>query len=684
MANILEQFIENNREIYILDDYVADADESYIGENGYNIKLTGDFNATTTYGDLQQDLLYDANIYIASGTFDPNYNIYHALYLDTIVISDQNYIVLRIYNPQNQNGIVFNGNDHLPTSSNIGGAWYSDNVGGFWRYPMEANVSTNIPIFDTYAKAQSYCEAATDPARKLALKQAINYRMGETPEGDEFEITNPWIHGTWTQYGVSTTGNIAYRNVRGKINSDGILAFYKIPYQSGDTALKYGIKSVAEFSALQYSVDGLNWQNVDSFPFTFFYRERVDEMGEFDFAYSFGFSRFTIWENEEDATDFIQGRKDIEEALNWPEISSGYPVFNPTGDELEETVFGENMTEGFFSQQYILNTTAIRDIANGLFDTSNGGIWDDIKRGVEMFGSNPIDCVMNLSFWPFDVSTIFNDISSQAYVYFGGYQFNFPSAGSSCYRIIHPNGYKSIATSQQIRRRFHSWRDFEPYTKLFIMLPYIGTYQLDLARYYDKTLEVRYYIDTRTNSVIAALIADGTLIDYFNGQMGVNMPITLTDFSAFANAQINTLLGAGGNAVNSFSNGLANVPAMASNAAGLAMGAAGVAVSGAAVGAKTVYGLSQNNINNFNKTKGGSTSMINAFLPQKVTLIWEMMEDCAPDNYGAMFGYPSMKSGKLINFSGFLKCQGVKLECNVATENERERLKQMLLSGIYI
>lgn len=76
--------------------------------------------------------------------------------------------------------------------------------------------------------------------------------------------------------------------------------------------------------------------------------------------------------------------------------------------------------------------------------------------------------------------------------------------------------------------------------------------------------------------------------------------------------------------------------------------------------------------------------MINQFLPQKVTLIWEMMEDCAPSNYGQMFGYPSMKAGILANFSGFLKCQAVKLECGIATERERERLKQMLLSGVYI
>ena len=538
--------------------------------------------------------------------------------------------------------------------------------------------STNIPIFDNVADANAYLTNGGD-----YIKKAVNYQYIEM-DGEDFEISNPWIHGSWTQYGVSTSGNIAYRNVRGKINPEGKLAFYKIPYSPEDTALKYGIKMSAIFSGLQYSVDGMNWQNTDVFPFDFFYRERENELGEFDFAYVFNFSRFTIWENEEDALDFLQGDKDIEEALNWPEISSGYPVFNPTGDSLEQTEFGHVYTEGFFSQQYILNSTAVREIANGLFDTQPQGIWESIKKGLEMFGADPIQAIMGLSYWPFPLASIFSHISSQNYVYFGGYQFNFQNAGSSCNRIIYPDGYKTIASTQMIKRRFHSWRDFEPYTKLYIMLPYIGTYQLDLARYYDKILEVRYYCDTRTNSVIAALISGGTLIDYFNGQMGCTMPITLTDYSGFANAQIQTLLGAGGQAANTLGNGIAQAPLMAGSAAALAGGTAGVALSGAAVGAKTIYGLSQNNINNFNKTKGGSTSMINQFLPQKVTLIWEMMEDCAPSNYGQMFGYPSMMSGKLSSFSGFLKCQAVKLECGIATERERERLKSMLLSGIYI
>lgn len=685
MAELFNITTIDHRTLVLLDDITVSEREEYINGDEYSFQFTGHEEYENQYGTVIHYDFIDSWISTINGLDpDPEYNIRHALYLSYTESPDPIAPILMFYNPNNVNAIAYTRTG--TNQDNIPGDFTTSTT---YAPEMYAELAINIPVFETLEEAQDYVEAADEVSRITALKKAYNYHYPAEAEGDEFEISNPWIHGTWTQYGVSTTGNIAYRNVRGKIGTGGILTLYKMPYSTGDTALKYGVLANATFSGLQYSVDGINWQNVDYFPFDYFYRERDDELGTFDFAYSLSFARFTIWENEDDARDFLQGDKDIEEALNWPEISGGYPVFNPTGDEEEETDFGHVYTEGFFSQQYILNDTALREIANGLFDTQNQGIWESIKQGIEMFGADPIQAVMGLSYWPFPLTEIFSHVSLQRYVYFGGYQFNFEQAGSSCHRIIYPDGYKTIASTHMIRRRFHSWRDFEPYTKLYIMLPYIGTYQLDLARYYDKVLEVRYYCDTRTNSVIAALIADGTLIDYFNGQMGCTMPITLTDYSGFANAQINTLLGGGGQAVGTFSNAAGTVGQIAPlGTAGLlaggAVAAGGAALSGAAIGAKTVYGLSQNNINNFNKTKGGSTSMINQYLPQKVILIWEMMEDCAPANYGQMFGYPSMMSGKLSSFSGFLKCQAVKLECGIATERERERLKQMLLSGIYI
>ena len=344
---------------------------------------------------------------------------------------------------------------------------------------------------------------------------------------------------------------------------------------------------------------------------------------------------------------------------------------------------GEAGNRGIFSQTYIVSLSGLYEIANALYDTDPSGLWHDIKKGLEMYGQNPIDAVSNLAFYPLDMTQILPN-ASQNFIYFGGYKFNMTNAVA---RVANPNGYKTLGT-MTIKRSFKSWRDYEPYTKLFIYLPYIGTYQLELSRYYDKATELRYYFDVTTNTVLCALLADNKLTDYWTGQMGVNMPITMTNFALYAQTQIQTLLGGIGGGIS----GGANMAAGVQNAVkgGAATGAAAASL-GVGAGllvdatiAKTAYGITQNNINNFAKTKGGSTSMLNEFLPQYPYFIFEVQEDCAPDNYGQIFGFPSMKSGRINSFGGFLKVHNVDLKVSGATESEREKILSLLMNGIYI
>ena len=519
----------------------------------------------------------------------------------------------------------------------------------------------------------------------------ILYPYGDEPESKDFTINNIWAHGTWSATGLSNVGTQNFRLVRGKMLQGAKIAFYPQPGVV-DGKLKYNVLTSGSFDGLQYSVDGVTWQDSSSFPFDFFYKERTDETGTFDFGLTF-YASIPVFSDKTKANKYVTGDPSVTEkdAENWPQISGEYPASNTTGTALPASTFGDVKLKGFFSQQYICDSTCLAAIATDLFDTSEGGIWEYIKKGLDMYGNAaPIEAVMGLSFWPFNVSDFIGsgNYTAANYIWFGGYGWDTTGHGT-CNHIIYASGYKDLGTIR-IVPTFNNWRDFEPYTKLYVSIPYCGTYQLDLARYMGKDVRVRYFIDTRTNGCMCALIADNYLMDYFNGQMGVTMPITLTDYSAYMNAQMQVLLQGGGQAVQSGMNAYGNASGfgamggMAGLAGGLIAGGTPAAISGAVTGAKTVFGLAQNNINKFNVTKGCSSSMINCYLPQTVDFIFEIQEDCAPANYREMLGSPSMVSGRIYNFTGYLKCQSVKLECNIATERERERLKQMLLSGIYI
>ena len=599
-------------------------------------------------------------------------------------------------------------------------AWASDLV----SFPAEC--VTNLPIFlvaddfvwndetqETKDRIHQFMQHVLTPESLIDDSRILEILNGEAevvPETTEYYYMTRARQYTVDQYGNITENNEPeiYRGF--KIKTQGRASVYKIE-GIDDGKLKMGI-NFDDASICYYSYDGITWQQYPGqpsyLPFDYTFRPHENEVGTFYCSVGTVETNMYKFNSKSDSDEYNDGESDGRKAYNYSDIESGNYT-NPTGEDNLGTEFGQVYTRGFFSQQYILDATALQYIANNFFSTGAGSIFDDLKKGLEMFGESIIDAIMGLSFWPLPLNTVFSGIDSGIDgIYFGSYKMtDIPGYKA---KIIYPNGYKTLG-SIEIKRGFGNWRDFAPYTRLYVSLPYVGVYELDLTRYYGKTVEVRYYFDTRTNGCIACLLAGGHLMDYFNGQMGVTMPITLTDYAGYANSQIATLLGGGGMAAGAAGGIAMGAVGMGKSAAGMAgnaiagsgMGAAasaagagataagaagligiGAPVAGAAIGAKTVYGLATNSISKYNITKGASSSMINEYLPQYVEFIFEIQEDCAPETYGQQYGYPSMKSGSVGSFQGFLKCQSVKLDCGVATENEKNAIKTMLLNGIYI
>ena len=551
------------------------------------------------------------------------------------------------------------------------------------------DLSTNIPIFETNSEAAQYIQYGDN------IASAINNNVPSV-EGRAFQITNVWTEGTWDANGftpgVGATNH--HRDVRGRIVEDqaGVIALYPEP-GINDGGLIYTCVVSGTVTDLEYSEDGVVWIPTASFPYNYFYRPRVDETGTFKFALTFYTDRVPIFADAETVNDYINGDVGIEDALNWPDISNNYPDAGggdvPTGEPDDGTDWGNVYTETFFHNQYLLEEGAIREISNDLYDVTPGGIWEDIKKGLDMYGDNPMDAVMSLMYFPLDLTTVFANTSNTTSIYFGGYQYTLTSHTAE--RLIYPDGYFECGGIDFIPK-FRNWRDTKA-MRVFVDLPYCGRYELDPSKYWGKHINVIYYIDTHTGGCIACLVEgaatggrDGKCLDQFNGQMAVTLPITLTDFSNYANAQINTLLGGGGQAVNT----AIQTSETATGAAGLGnvAGVLGVGVGAAGLGAvtagKTVYGLMMNNINKFNQTRGGSTGMLNQYVNQKPTFIFIYPETDIPSNFNAMYGQPSNYGGTVMNFSGYFEAEQIKLNMPGATESEKEKARALLMNGVYI
>ena len=585
---------------------------------------------------------------------------------------------------------IYEGQPYSQTINNLG------NLAGisYMTYGGSIDFSTNIPVFISYQDAHDYLYAPSQASAIVAIRKAINYKPAETsPDGSNFTITNMWAHGTWlndTQPQVS--GQPYYRNFRAKM-TDGTFSLYKID-GIDDGKLKMGIKNNASFYDMQYSTNGIDWIDTDTFPFEYFLRKRVNELGEFDYALTFANSKIPVFKDEATAQAYADGNIDITQADNWTEISSAYPIMNLTADSDDDTTMGEVFTKSFFSQQYICSASAIQQISNALFDTTSN-IFEDIKKGLECYGERLVDSVQSCMFFPINLNTVYTDVQNQSYIYFGGYQFAL-SDGVTVNKIIHPNGYYDFGSFDLVysfgSKENQNFRDFSPYTRIFCYLAYIGWVELDSSRYMGHTVNIRYYFDTRTGMCLACLFVQTSqgqvLYDYYQGQCGVSMPITLTDYTSYANAQIQTLLGGvndtKGNMGTVFNAGV-NMAEKGLMTTGSAMALGSVGMLGAGIGAtKTLYGLTQNNINNFNKTKGSSSSMLNMCLPQECMFMFEVQQGTATPYELELVGYPSNASDLLVNFSGYLEIDSVKLDCSGATDNEKTEIIRQLQSGVYI
>lgn len=563
-------------------------------------------------------------------------------------------------------------------------------------YLLDYSITTNIPIFTESEYYNIYKNnQKTLEERNEALTHALNYDRGELPPLQEY-----FYYGQAEQYIVDEFGNVSrtnanpiYRGIR--VKSRERCSLYEID-GINDGVLKMGM-NLQGIEIAYYSTDGGDtWQNMagspTSLPFDYLYRNWKDEVGTF-WAYSVTGAdidtNMYIYHTKAESDTYNGGGDNEEDASNYAYISSGQEPKNRTGEPDEETEFGQIGIHSSFSQQYILSSGAMSEIANALFDVTQGGItgiFEDIKKGCEMYGDSVIDDIESLYFYPVDLTQVFaGHISSQNHIYFGGYRFGMTNAVN---KIVYPNGYYDFG-SFQIETTFgENIRSYEPYTKLYCYLAYIGWVQLDMKKYLHKTVNIRYYIDTRSGGCIAVLLANGVMCDFYNGQIGVSQPLKATDFNAYANAQIQTLLGFGKGMAGQGQN-VGNVASQMSKAGAsageLAVGGVALAGAGASVqGAKTLYGLTQNNINNFNHTIGGSSSMLNMFLPQECCFMFEVQEAMPTEYERELVGLPSNASGTVGSFTGYLECEQVNLVCSGATAKEQSEILRYLYGGIYI
>ena len=221
--------------------------------------------------------------------------------------------------------------------------------------------------------------------------------------------------------------------------------------------------------------------------------------------------------------------------------------------------------------------------------------------------------------------------------------------------------------SLKVSEFWSSFLDYPPHTDVSIYLPYIGVKQLSVQDVMNRTIQLRYHIDSLTGSCVAMLKCSGGGLDSvmysWNGSCNMQMPISARDFSSIYSSVLSLAASAG----------LAIATKGASKAltAGAAAGAAASALNSLDLDTHT--------------RQAGSTGSTSGFLGKQIPyLIITRPKDSTPKNFNDLNGRPSNLGGKVGDYSGFLSLSAVHIDGIVATEKEKDMIESALKSGILV
>lgn len=564
------------------------------------------------------------------------------------------------------------------TSQTLADVTYVQGESNYKRYCV---FSSNIPIFATFAELEQYIIYGDN------LEDAINYQAEEyTEETKYYWIYNQRGEADTVRNTATATGSLSWLSLKFQANTTPVLYYgsdYRLYLKASKVLASYSLNAPGYI--LDY-VPESGWQEglVTDGPFYGNIPSRLKAKGEAlpDGSYMYGFALNTniyIFEDEAAADEAIDN-EDYSGAVNFETVSGGNTYLPPNfGDEEQATTFGGGGGESLFSRMYIFTTSQLRTFSNKVFDGTTS-IIDGILDGLKLYGAEPINVIGNLKYFPFDLTRVCS-ATSQSYIYFGSYKMeDVPNAP-----VVNMSGGGYIdAGTIFLRSLFNSYRDYEPFTQLTVYLPYIGWQKVDIGEIINKSVNIRYYVDIVTGRCVAVMLADGVMIDYWNGYIAADLMITATDARSYSSAALSSIVNGASGTLNSGLEG-ASTGAQAGPYGAIAGAAIGTVVGGGVNMFKTTFdleklGLPKDHI----KQKGSNTGLIGMNMPQYVIWRYDIHEALEPDLFNEMCGRPSTAAGSVGSFSGFLSCKQVRLNTSGMTDAEASEVTSLLKSGIFI
>lgn len=292
---------------------------------------------------------------------------------------------------------------------------------------------------------------------------------------------------------------------------------------------------------------------------------------------------------------------------------------------------------------YNVTTTELSELADYLWSTD---FIDTFKK----FFSDPSDSLISLVAYPVDVKS--NGAKN--------IKIGYTDSGVSS-NVITDYIQEFDLGSVFVPKYYNNFLDNNPYTKVSIYLPFIGSCSLDSDIVVGSTIKITYRVELLTGNCVALLTVsniNGTYPVYqFNGNMGMQFPLSSGSYASIYKNLIST----GVSAVAAYASGGALTPLAIASAANTV------------VGSKSEVSKSGN--------VSGSAGYCGVMKPY--VLVERPVTDI-PGSYATYNGVVTNMSLNVGSLHGYCVMESVDVSTVPCTENERAELTNLLLSGFFI
>jgi hypothetical protein len=545
---------------------------------------------------------------------------------------------------------------------------------------------TDLPIFATDADLIEFIDSNGTITRKM-----LNF---SNPADDYKERFQYWyvknVFGKNTQVATSYTGA---RNYRFFPRSEQKICFLKIQPTAGSpytlqlqTQYNYNVKKANAFDSADGDYTDYTG-NVD-----IYYLDESISLGN-DYYTKFIFDTdIPIAGSQQDINDYFAGIKTIEEiALNWEQIARNNeylldPDWQGTNKDSSTPTGSNGMVFTYGSKLWEISNIELAALFNEIFDPD---VVEAILQGNKLFGSEALSCVNSITYLPIQNASDVCSMGASGNIWLGSWE----SQNAQGVKIT-KNDKKINVGSFNMTPIYNDFRDFEPYTRLYVMLPYAGAHELTISKYMGKAVKVEAAIDITTGTILYLIYGNNILLDTFSGTCGAQRPITGRDSIQYISNIIGSITGASSTmtgatkAAGDVASGMT-----AASGAGLSAGAvaAGGALAGAAVvgvgyvaGSLKAYEIKNAVDNPPLISTGALAGCISYFANNKVHFIVAQKKTVVPANLQSQIGRPSNQGGSVGSFTGYLKCSAFQMGSFSGTNAELTEIYSAMAQGVYI